>query len=101
MAIPTQILFGFADVALYGPHICTIEALIDGDGAAGELSGPGVGVAVLLSEPRRADGALVGEHGSGVVLGERDKQVVGGTGGGRRRGPHRRRWLDEERGGGG
>jgi hypothetical protein len=58
---------------------------------------------LFFSEPRRpaADGALVGEHGSGVVLGERDKQVVGGTGGGRRRGPHRRRWLDEERGGGG
>lgn len=58
---------------------------------------------LFFSEPGRlaADGALVGEHGSGVVLGERDKQVVGGTGGGRRREPHRWRWLDEERGGGG
>lgn len=43
MAIPTQILFGFADVALYGPHICAIEALIDGDGAAAGERGSGPG----------------------------------------------------------
>ena len=55
MAVSTQFLPGFADVALYGPHMCAVEALIDG-GDGGR-------------EPRAMSRAAVHECGSGAAAG--------------------------------
>lgn len=75
MAVSTQFLPGFADMALCGPHMCVVEALIDG-GAGGQA--------------RRAAGrADDGEHRSGRAD-EHDRW---------RRGPQQQWWPKEEPGG--